>query len=164
MITTEEQKYIRLMGIRKVSEYFSDMLCSKWPEKKIPILVEDSLRTEVWYEDCDDLGRPRRKYIETLTFSGISAMMWTENTAPDFSTCTAYKNEIEIMYPLVYQENHFNYFPETQYFLWKGETRSKKEIPIERLNVSELMKVAQEVVRKREGIVLDDVLKNKLIK
>jgi hypothetical protein len=49
-------------------------------------------------------------------------------------------------------------------FLWEAEIMDSKKIPIEKLNVQELMLLAQTAIKNREGIILNVTMDNKLIK
>ena len=49
-------------------------------------------------------------------------------------------------------------------FMWSGKRMGTDLVPIEKLNISELMRVAQAAIKNREGLVIDDALKNKIYK
>jgi hypothetical protein len=111
---------------------------------------------------CDVQGYPNYHYFNYMTFDSLSLQALNIGQLPPTTTMTVKEVSIMIEKPMLSQR--FDWQERPYVFMWFGRKMSSKDIPLEKLNVSELMKLAQKAVIDREGLVIDEVLKNKIYK
>lgn len=158
------QEAIRHRLARETADYFSDKIEAERLQNKVPVLIKDNGIESIYFFPCNQYGMPTVRYLKFLSIS--SDMLKVISQPSDLSVMTntfidelcIYIEEPLIIMP-VYEYTQENYFG-----MWSGRIMSKSKIPIEKLDVSELMKLAQKAIEKREGIILDEVLSNKIIK
>lgn len=147
---------------RTAAEYFATKVEQKRKNGFVPILIEDFYES-IYFAECDFYGNPKSRYIETVELSipklGIFRMSDAINSTTEM---TAWRVTIQIEKPLLTQRYDYNDYPYV--FMWSGRKMGNEKIPIAELNVSELMRVAQLAIKNREGLVIDEALKNKIYK
>jgi len=143
------EEYIIRMGIRQAGEHFAELFMEKWAERRVPVLIED-FTTSFYFIECDKYGYPMRKYTDYLSV---------------VDETTVLKKTIEVEKPLILlRTSELDFMQRPRVFMWQGRIYDKAEVPIENLDVKKLLRLAQKAVQKREGLIIDEVLKNKLIK
>lgn len=158
------EEYIYQRGFRDLGDYFSKLIQDKRAEGKVAIMIDDYTYS-LLFTECDKLGYPKMRHIEYLSFMAYPKFsMNIEEIAPFISETTVYRKEIEIDYPMCMYRSEYDFMALPWVFMWQGKVVNRQEVPPEKLDVKYLMKLAQEAVIKREGIILDEVSKNKLIK
>jgi len=151
------------IGIKDTSRYFEELFLNKRIDNKVAVLVED-FATSLFFVECDKQGYPMRKQTDYLTFME-NPFLTAEDDEPFLKEAKVYKKTIEINKPLIYRNvMSQDIFPKPYFFLWEGIIVDKRELSIEELDVKRLLKLAQETIKNREGLIIDDVLKNRLIK
>lgn len=146
---------------RKVGDYISEQVEERRKAGYVAVLVED-FTNSFYYFPCDEYGYPREYYQNYMTFDSLSVMTLKEQELPSVQTMTVEELSIMVDRPMLTQRMDWQERP--YIFLWSGKIMSRRKIPLEKLNVSELMKLAQQVVLNREGLVIDEALKNKVYK
>lgn len=159
-----EEELIRI-GIRETSQFFEDMFLQKRIDGKIPVLVEEFM-TSFFFVICDKQGYPMRKYTDYLTFLENPFLVTEGKEEETFMKETkVYKKTVRIERPLIYRQfGRPDFFDKPYFFLWEGKIVDKQEIPVEQLDIKQLLKLAQASIKNREGLIIDEVLKNQLLK
>lgn len=146
-------------SFHEIGNYFAELFSKKTQSGQVPICVEDSQFTKFYFVPCNEWGYPLRPYIDFLEME--TPLAWVkEGEELDFATATYNKTTLTIDRPILSQQFNFDYRPIV--FMWNGRILNKKVVPIEQLNVAELMKLAQESIKLREGLIIDEAMKNKL--
>lgn len=157
-------KYILDRGFHEVGHYFQELVKNKRMENKVAVHYND-INESLLFVECDIHGFPKIRYFEFLTIMGLPKLMSEDFASISETTTQVYKKCVEIREPeIIFKMENGTLFGENYYFMWRGEIRDKHEIPLEQLDIKYLTILAQEVIKKREPIILDDVIKNKLIK
>lgn len=151
------------IGAYEVGNYFKEFFLQKRANGLVPIMVDD-FTTSFYFMPCDINGVPKRSSYEYLTFRN-SKITDFNSGSPTIDMGNITKKEIVIDRPLIGRSFAFGYEPmEYFYFLWSGRVVENQDIPIGDLDIKKLMKLAQNAIEKREGLIIDEVLKNRLIK
>lgn len=148
-------------AFNKTAEYFAGRLEQKRREGFVAVLVED-FWDSLYFMPCNKLGYPRSYYLETLELPKISTAWLTEGEIPIDTSITFSKITIQVEKPLISQRFDFEDYP--YIFMWSGKRMGTERLPIDKLNVQELMRVAQLAIKNREGLIIDEALKNKIYK
>ena len=156
--------YILDRGFHEVGRYFENLIKDQRISGKVAIYYTD-FSDSILFAPCDTLGFPKVRYYEFLTMMGMPKLVsdWTADT---ISTTQVFRKCVQVEEPLSYLRvpSDRTPFEETYFFMWRGRIMDKQEIKIEDLDVKYLLQLAQEAIKKREPIILDEVIKNKLIK
>jgi hypothetical protein len=144
----------------KIGDYFAEQAEKERKNGKVAILVED-FTNSLFYMPCDEHGYPNFHHFNYMTFDSLS-MIAIQNQEMPSTPMTIKEVSIMIDRPMLTQRMDWQERPYV--FMWSGKKMTTREIPLEKLNVSELMKLAQEVVKSREGLVIDEAMKNKIYK
>lgn len=163
MVPGEYEEYVLRKGCYEVANYFKDLFSQKRIDGKVAVMVED-YTTSFFFMPCDKFGYPKYREQRYLSFIDTHLRCFEECADPYCDISKVTQKTIIVRKPLIFQEVNFNYSPEHYIFLWEGEMVDSKEIPIGELDIKQLMKLTQSAIEKREGIIIDEVLKNKLIK
>ena len=142
----------------RAADYFAGKIEEKRKAGFVPVFVEDTYET-LYYMPCNERGYPtygQMRYLELLRLSAFVV----ESDIPQ--NITVHEVTVYVEYPMLSQRYDWREPPVV--FMWKGKRMGVENVPIERLNVSELMRVAQAAIKNREGLIMDEVLKNKIYK
>jgi hypothetical protein len=147
---------------QKVGDYLAKQVEEERRRSRVAILVED-FTNSFYFMDCDEYGYPKFHQFNYMTFDSL-ALMAIQNVGetPNASTMTVEEVSIYIESPMLTQRYDWEERPVV--FLWRGRKMSSRKIPLEQLNVSELQKLAQQAIKNREGLVIDEAFKNKIYK
>lgn len=145
---------------RKVGDYFAEQVERERMNGRVAILVED-FTNSLYFMRCNESGYPESHNFKYATFDSLSLIAITAGEIPP-STMTVEEVSIMIEKPLISQRYDYNGYPVV--FMWSGRRIGKSKIPLEKLNVSELMKLAQAAIKNREGLVIDEAISNKIYK
>jgi len=158
-----DKDVLRQLAISEVSRFFSEKLVSCWKENMVPVYVEDFLLS-FYFFPCNEKGYPDCDYYRFADVGGFSFnTIANEYEPPTEATITVEEVTVLIDRPIVYERfAPWNTKGKSQIFLWGGRKVDKQIVPIEQLNVKNLMQMAQRAIQKREGIILDEANKNKL--
>ncbi len=148
-------------AFRKAAEYFAEKLESKRKSGLVAILVEGAYET-MYYMPCDEMGYPNSYRTMTLELPSLTVKSFSDFKEPPYEMMTCYQVEIRVERPLLSQSFGSTGYPHV--FMWSGRRMGEDRVPIEKLNVKELMVAAQNAVRSREGLVINEALKNKIYK
>ena len=162
-----KEEYIKQVGIREVSRFLTDLLYKRYESGKIPVLVDDKYTWQVIFTEADKYGRPMRPDVEFLTLPNLFiGKLMEEGVEIDYSEqVVATRFCVQLINPVVSYQFRPNFeLDRSYYFMWMGEIIDRQEIPVEKLNVKELLRLAQKAVKERNGIIIDEVAKNRLIK
>lgn len=147
---------------RKVGDFIAKKVEEERKNNKVAILVED-FTYSFYFMDCDKYGYPKMYQFKYMTFDSLNLMAMKDY---DYSTTpvTMSVDEVSIYIESPMLTQRYDWEQRPVVFLWKGRKISSQKIPIEKLDVSELMKLAQQAIKNREGLVIDEALKNKIYK
>lgn len=147
---------------RQVGDFFAEQVEKKRREGSVAILVED-FTNSVYYMPCDVYGYPNFHTFNYMTYDSLSVTVLNQGqyASTDISRTV---EEVSIMIERPMLTQRYDWQDKPYVFMWSGRKISSRKIPLEKLNVSELMKIAQEVVKSREGLVIDEAIKNKIYK
>jgi len=161
-----EEEYIKRFGIKEVGYFLTDLLYKRFETGKIPVLVDDKYSWQVIFTEADKYGRPMRPYVEFLTLPSLFINdLMTEGAEITCSEVKVTTFCVRLINPVVACNFRPKFEPDrSYYFMWMGEIVHRQEIPVEKLDVKELLRLAQKAIKERNGIIIDEVAKNKLIK
>jgi|SRR6185312_4613437 len=164
MDNTDFTRYVLEKGIYDTARYFSELMRDERIAGNVPVIVNERPMESWFFVPCDMHGIPKIMYYEFLTFS-MPKTAWTDGsdlmTVPDMAV---HKKTIRIERPMRQVQMAIAGFPETFYFLWEGELMDSVEMDLAKLDVKYLQQLSQEAIKRREPMILDEVIKNKLIK
>lgn len=147
---------------REVGNYFAEQVERERKIGKVAVLVED-FTNSLYFMPCDEYGYPNYHHFNYMTFDSLNLMaIQAEGIMPTTASMTVREVSIMIERPMLTQRMDWKEKPYV--FMWSGRKMNTREIPLEKLNVSELMKLAQKAIRDREGLVIDEAMKNKIYK
>ncbi len=159
---TEMSTYVLRKGMYEVADYFRNLIEKRRLENKIPVLVED-YATSLLFVPCDVYGVPKVRWFKFLVLDQPLAAALKEETTIS-SDMGVVEKEVAVESPLSATRTVYG-FPERTYFhLWQGRVICGKRMKVEDLDVKELLNLANDAVVKREGLILDEVASNRLIK
>lgn len=148
-------------AFQEIGEYFAKKATEERQNGKVAILVKDFIDS-IYYFPCDERGAPEYWQQKYATISNLEAIMCADaSDAFAMQSVTMEEKTIQVERPIL--SSMFDEMYPTV-FLWSGRVVSRKQIPLEKLNVKELMKLAQNVITTREGLVIDEAFKNKIYK
>lgn len=149
-------------SIGEIARFFGEMYGKRREAGLVPICIDDKQFMKFYFIPCDENGYPKMHYIDFMEMDTPRLAAVAEGSQVDFSTATFHKTSVYIRAPLISQQYYIDASPYPTVFMWEGKIMNKETIPIEKLNVSELMKLAQETIKLREGLIIDEVAKSKL--
>lgn len=145
---------------REAANYFAEKLENKRKAGCVAVLVEGAYET-MYFMPCDVNGYPDSYRLRTLELPALSVRSFSDYEEVPYEQMTCYEVEIRVEKPLLAQ----SFGPgHPVVFMWSGRRMGEDRVPIEKLNVKELMIAAQNAVKSREGLVIDEALKNKIYK
>jgi len=157
------EEYIVKYGLHEAAHFWTEYLTEKRISGRVPVLVDDFM-ISLFFVECDRYGYPMRLHTDFLSFlENPSLASLVEGNAPPTTIDHVYKKTLRIEKPILTKQ-FGDYMSQPYVFMWEGTIVDKREVPIDSLDVKKLLRLAQEVVISREGLVVDEVLKNKLIK
>lgn len=145
---------------QQIGDFFAKQVYENRMQNKVAILVED-FTNSIYYMPCDRQGYPDFHTFNYMTYDSLSVTVLNEGSYAPISQ-TVEEVSIMIERPMLTQRYDWNDKPYV--FMWSGRKMSSRKIPLEKLNVSELMRLAQKAIEGREGLVIDETIKNKIYK
>jgi hypothetical protein len=144
------------------AEYFAGKIADKRKAGLVPVFVEDTYET-LYYMPCNEEGYPNYGQMKFLEVPRLQPY-WLEQEASltTLSNITVQEVTVYVDYPMLTQRYDWRDRPVV--FMWHGKRMGIEHVPIDKLNVSELLRAVQAAVKNREGLVIDDALKNKIYK
>lgn len=146
---------------KEVGNFFADKVEEERRNGKVAILVED-FTNSLYFMKCDKYGYPDMHHFNYMTFDSVSLATLNDGAIPNTASMTVEEVSIMIDKPMLSQR--YDWQDKPYVFLWFGRKMSRSKIPLEKLNVSDLMKIAQESIKNREGLIIDEAMKNKIYK
>lgn len=147
---------------RKIGDFFAEQAEKERKNKKVAILVED-FTNSIYYIGCDEKGYPNFHHFNYMTFDSINvAVLNKENALNTPISMTVEEISILVEKPLLTQR--YDWQEKPYVFMWAGRKISSRKIPLEKLNIQELQKLAQQAILNREGLIVDEALSNKIYK
>lgn len=147
---------------RNIGDYFAEQAEKERKNGKVAILVED-FTNSIYYMPCDKYGYPNFHTFNFMTYASLGATVLNQGQYTQNSVSSSVE-EVSIMIERPMLSQRYDWTDKPYVFMWSGRKISSRKIPLEKLNVSELMKLAQESIKNREGLVIDEALKNKIYK
>lgn len=147
-------------AFQKTAEYFAGKIEQRRKDGYVAVLVEDYYES-LFFMECDRDGYPKSRQYKSLELPRLEAFL-TVGEIPVSTQIQCYEIEIIIEKPLI--ASNYYWQPHPVIFMWSGRKMGRQQIPVERLNVQELMRVAQTAIKNREGLIVDEALKNKIYK
>lgn len=145
----------------EVGKFFAEKVENERRNGKVAVLVEDFTHS-LYFIHCDNEGYPNEYMFNYMTFDSLSLATIAKGSMPTTTSMSVEQVSIYLEKPLIL--NRYDWREKPIVFLWSGRKMSTSKIPLEKLNVSELMKIAQQVIQNREGLVIDEAIKNKIYK
>lgn len=146
----------------EIGAYFANKITEERIHGKVAILVQDQLYS-LYFIACDEYGFPKYRDIQVISrllLNDILAI--SKNSNPIEITREVETIHIDIQRPLMLNSTSWDIRPYV--YMWEGRITGKEKIPLKDLEVSELLKIAQETIKNREGLVIDEAIKNKIYK
>lgn len=144
----------------EAAKFFAGKIEEKRREGFVAVLVEDFYHS-LFFFPCNRDGYPKMHNLKSLELPKLEHWLTIGDTPPS-QNITCYEVEIMCERPLIMSHYHWQQTP--LIFMWSGRKMGRNLVPVEKLNVSELMRVAQAAIKNREGLIVDEVLKNKIYK
>lgn len=154
------KEVIERHAYREAAEYFANKIAERRKNGQVAILVEN-MYDAILYINCNERGYPQFHTLRTLELPRLSEYLVVGDIPPP-SQIECFETDIQVEKPLL--SYRYDYMDYPTVFMWSGRRLGTSRIPAEKLNVQELMRVAQAAIKGREGLVIDDALKNKLYK
>lgn len=145
---------------KTIGNFFADKVEDARKNGKVAILVED-FTNSLFFMECDSFGYPKFHTFNFMTYDSLSVTVMNQGEYLPTDR-TVEEVSIRIEGPMLTQRYDYNERPYV--FMWSGRKMNSKKIPLEKLNVSELLKLAQQAIVNREGLVIDEALRNKVYK
>jgi hypothetical protein len=165
MRSEREKEYILHRGMSVVADYFRNRVMDAFQQGKVAVLVKTFVEG-LYFIPCDEWGYPQVTQLKFVEFPPLTAWGMTKDGEVPTQNISVTEYTIWVKRPLVLCDvpdfEVWNRRP--QVFLWEAEIMDTKKIPIEKLNVQELMLLAQTAIKNREGIILNVAMDNKPIK
>jgi len=165
MESPSEKEYVLNRGASIVADHFRNKIMDNFRGGKVAVLVKH-LGEMLYFMDCDENGYPKRDSFRTIESLGLLPFLESgEEALLEATTFTEYTIVLKrplVMTKLPDLEEFYGY--KMIVFLWEGEIIDSKKVKLEELDIKHLMKLAQEAIKKREGLIIDLVDKNKKIK
>lgn len=143
------------------AKYFAERIEEERRSGRVAVLVKD-MAESLYFLPCNEGGYPQYYQMKTIELPRLEAFLTVGDIDKVPSTITVHEITIYCSKPLLTQSYDYNEPPIV--FMWEGKKMGTEHVPMEKLNVSELMRVAQVAIQKREGLVIDDALRNKIYK
>lgn len=158
-------EYILDRGIIETERWFGSIVKNQRLNNRVPIHYMDHSDCFIFVE-CDKIGNPQKPWYEFISFTGFSKIVSGSEPINYADMTTFHKKVISIKHPEIYVQTpgKFDFYGTVYKFLWEGILEDKQELTIEQMDVKYLIKLTQEAIEKRQPIILDEVIKNKLIK
>lgn len=165
-------EYILRHGALEVSKYFEQIITGQRAKGKVAVLVDDYTYS-LFFQPCNLYGYPKVGQIKTLEINTSLLSVNSISQLDTSSLATSMISEVTIFIerPLVVMRldedlETGQWSPEgkTYISLWSGRKVDTKKVPVEQLNVKELMILAQKAIENREGLVIDEAIRNKIYK
>jgi hypothetical protein len=148
-------------AFKTVAEFFAKKVEEERKKGKVAVLVED-FTNSLYFMPCDRYGFPNYHNFKYLAFDSFQLQVIKDGAIPTQMTSTVEEIQIMVDKPLLTQR--YDWQDKPYVFMWNGRKMGSRKIPLEKMDVSELMKIAQKVIENREGLIIDEVLENKLYK
>lgn len=145
---------------RSIGDYFAEQAENERKNGKVAVLVED-FTNSMYYMPCDTHGYPNFHTFNYMTYDSLSITVLNEGAYTPISQTV---EEVSIMIERPMLSQRFDWQDKPYVFMWSGRKMGSRKIPLEKLNVSELMRLAQRAIANREGLVIDEAIKNKIYK
>lgn len=160
----KEKECLDRRALTEVSRFFTDKFINHWKKNEVTVLVED-FSTSLYYLPCDQYGFPTYREFKSIIFDPLSLTAICDDFS--FPVETVNIEEIVVIAErpmLVYQHMTCGggHNPKQYVYLWSGRIMSRSKVPLEKLDVKYLMKLAQEAIKKREGLIINEVIENRL--
>lgn len=104
------------------------------------------------------------RQFRTVEFRSISAFILNDGEIPN-EPITVEEYTIMVRKPLVMADipDFESWTRAPQVFLWEGEVVDRQKVQLETMDVKKLILLAQEAIKRREGIILDTALSNRKV-
>ncbi len=147
-------------AFKTASDFFAEKIEQERREGKVAVLVKDFTHS-LFFMPCKDNGYPENYYLKTLHIPRIAPILMVSDIEA-MPSLTVEELTITIERPILSQRIDWQEPPVI--FMWEGRVADRTRIPIEKMDVGELMRAAQVAIGKREGLIVDEVLRNKIYK
>jgi len=159
----EEKKYLDHKAFSEISRFFADKFLEQWKQNKVLILIED-FTTSLYYLPCNQYGFPLYREFKSIVLDSLYVKAICDDCVPPNTNISVDELVVVVDRPmLVCNHSHWDGHYSDQYvYMWSGKIMSRKKVPIEKLDVKFLMKLAQEAIKSREGLIIDEAISNRL--
>lgn len=148
---------------REIGNFFAEQAEKERRNGRVAVLVED-FTNSVYYMPCDEFGYPNFHSFNYMTYDSLSLAVLSSADVGTTVPVTQTVREVSIMIEKPMITQRYDWKERPYVFMWSGRKMGSRDIPLEKLNVSELQKLAQKAIENREGLVIDEALKNKVYK
>ena len=154
-------EYITRHAARTVADYLATQVEDRRKAGYVAVLVED-FANSFYYMPCDKHGFPTTYQMSYMTLDILSVQTFSKGQEYAPVDVQVEETTVVLERPMLSQRVDWQDMP--YIFLWSGRIMSRRKVPIEKLNVSELMRLAQAAIKNREGLVIDEAIRNKVYK
>lgn len=151
-----------------LTDFIFEQMSKKWQQGLVPVWVEGRNQTEIIYVPRNEKGIFKKQSHTIMLFNSNSVATKENYNNLTMETVTVWQKEVCIKEPIISYRDPFEgdprfLAPMPHVYLWKGEITNNNFVGIETLNVGQMLNFTQNIIRKREGIILAEALNNKLI-
>ena len=148
----------------EASRYFANKIKEERKQGKVAVLVQN-LMDSLFFLPCDKNGFPDYQRYNALHIPDMQLAMPIEMHKKELPKIDTTIEEIQVIVESPILSRYYDNWERIPVvFMWSGRCVNRSRIPIERLNVQELMRVTQRAIQNREGLIIDEALKNKIYK
>ena len=147
---------------KEASRYFADRIEEERRGGRVAVLVKNFV-DGLFFLPCKENGYPDYYYQKTIHIPQISPILMVSDI-DSLATADITVEELTIMVEKPILSYSYDWREPPTVFMWEGRVMDRVRLPIEKLNVAELMRAAQVAIQKREGLIVDEALKNKIYK
>lgn len=157
------EHYLR-REIYRITKILEDDMLAHYLSGQVAVFIETQYGQCLKWVDCDNKGIPKYRFIRTHTISSTDFASMSKDITWEPVTFNIQQQVIEIYEPK-YTLGWCDGYVGKDYFIsaWEGKL-TNRVVNVEDMDVSNLMKLAQNVIKNREEKVIETVQSNKLIK
>jgi len=158
-----EKEYILHRGASMVADFFRNKIIDNYARGMVAVLVKTFV-DGLYFMPCDDRGYPNMQKFRTVEFRSLRAFIQNDGTTPN-EPITVEEYTIHIKKPLVMANlpDFDEWMRRPQVFLWEGEVIDREKVQLETMEVKKLILLAQEAIKRREGLIIDVAQNNKMV-
>jgi hypothetical protein len=158
-----EKQYILNRGASMVADYFRNKIIDHYSRGMVAILVKTFI-DGLYFMPCDERGYPNMAQFRTVEFRSLAAFIVDDGSIPN-EPITVEEYTVMVEKPLVMANipDFDEWTRRPQVFLWEGRVVDRQKVQLETMDVKKLILLAQEAIKRREGLIIDVAIDNKMV-